>query len=318
MRRWLQTTGDAARSFAGGVRRWPNVPERPDLRKLVALVVVGLTVLVFVALPRANDGGRRLSSSRTLLAAPVIAAPEVNIHQAEPSELGFDVDCAACHALPRSVAGSADVYRSVKGICLQCHRQQEEQLAEVSSHPPFKNGECTACHQVHRPAARDGTPPFLLKAPTGDLCLTCHAEKREQQTQAYSHAPFASGQCTSCHDPHGSRSPPSLKVDEGQVCFVCHQSLAQALSLPRQHVPFTTGNCGACHDPHASQEFAHLKANTQTLCFSCHAGAMAKADPSHKPVREGWCTSCHDPHASKHDLLRRAAPGELCLTCHRK
>lgn len=249
--------------------------------------------------------------------APAAAAPATNIHLTPPEEL-LGVNCDRCHALPRTVASSSDVLPTTRNVCLECHPSQKQQLEAPSTHPPFKGGECTSCHRAH-PASDEGPPrPALLTQPAKDLCLTCHADKREQQSFPFAHPPFATGQCLSCHDPHASQTQPTLKAPGEQLCFSCHQNVAKALSEPVQHPPFTAGNCAACHSPHASKQAGQLRAPLQEVCFTCHAGPMARMPGWHKPVQEGWCADCHQPHGGKYEYLTRLSPGVLCLTCHRK
>lgn len=239
-----------------------------------------------------------------------------NPHLLPPQDL-TGVDCGACHTLPRHAASAVDLRASVKETCLQCHPQQQRQLTDLSTHPPFNTGECTACHLQH-PPAQAAAHPALLKAEISDLCLTCHADKRQQQGLAFVHRPFGNGQCTSCHDPHGSSTEPVLKAPNNELCFTCHRGVAQSLSLPVQHPPFQQGNCTTCHEPHASDQAGQLRTTTKELCFSCHAGPIARMNMQHKPVQEGWCPSCHQPHAGQYDTLLRAPGNELCLSCHRK
>lgn len=281
---------------------------------LISALLVGV-LAAGAALAERVQQSRRTAS--VLLSASAEAAP-VNLHVVAPAALA-NVECASCHALPRALAGSDDVLPSTKEACLQCHTQQKQQLAYPSTHPPFKGGECTACHRVHPPG--DGSQPALalLKAPVDKLCFSCHGDKRQQSEQAaFQHVPFATGKCTSCHDPHATTTRPTLKAPVPELCFTCHRGVAQTLNEPVLHPPFETGNCTSCHSPHASNQLSQLRAPTQQVCFSCHAGPMARADPTHKPVREGWCTSCHTPHGSKNVVLLRAERGQLCLSCHRK
>lgn len=250
-------------------------------------------------------------------AIPTVAAPTTNIHELPPEALA-GVNCAGCHTQPQTVASRADLRPTLKETCLECHQQQREQLGRPATHPPFQNGECTACHQVHPTTGGPSASPALLRASATELCLTCHLDKQQEQRLPFTHAPFANGQCTSCHDPHAGAVAPALRASTPELCFSCHQNTAQALRLPVQHPPFQMGSCGSCHSPHASEQPAQLRAPRQQVCLSCHAGPLARMDPAHKPVREGWCTDCHQPHGSSHGTLLKAEGVELCLMCHRK
>ncbi len=49
----------------------------------------------------------------------------------------------------------------------------------------------------------EGGPSYLIMD-GNDLCWTCHGSMGSKLSDAYQHYPFASGQCTGCHDPHAS------------------------------------------------------------------------------------------------------------------
>jgi predicted CXXCH cytochrome family protein len=240
----------------------------------------------------------------------------LDLHLLEPSQVA-SVNCAACHALPSALASGEDVLQSTREVCLSCHAQQKQQLALPGAHPPFKGGECTACHRAHPGPEPQPDAIGLLKSETSDLCVSCHADARAQQDMPFAHIPFRSGQCTACHDPHATQRTFMLEEEGANLCFTCHRGAAQDLAAANQHPPFRAGSCLSCHSPHATSEPALLVASTQRVCLSCHAGAMARNESSHKPVREGWCTSCHQPHGSNNAPLLKAGDGQLCLMCHR-
>src|SRR5262249_35357417 len=121
-------------------------------------------------------------------AAPTVAAPTTNIHELPPEVL-TGVNCAGCHTLSQNVASGADVRPALKETCVECHQQQREQLNRPSTHPPFKNGECTTCHQVHPGAGQLLARPALLTTSATELCLTCHLDKQREQRLPFSHAP---------------------------------------------------------------------------------------------------------------------------------
>jgi len=103
-------------------------------------------------------------------------------------------------------------------------------------HPDVKK--CEACH----PADRKG---FAVAHPVDALCHRCHDRK---DAKKYVHGPLGSGECTSCHDPHGSPNRALAVASPEALCQACHD---QASS--RRHMKQSRGKgCVACHDPHSS------------------------------------------------------------------
>jgi predicted CXXCH cytochrome family protein len=143
------------------------------------------------------------------------------------------------------------------------------------------------------------------------------------------HAPAAKGECSSCHEPHGSASARLVRGGLSEVCLSCHQNEAKkAGTAPTTHAPFSGGDCLSCHLPHASAHESLLSGPPAQVCALCHdvAGAAAAGTASagapaggssHPPVARGQCLACHAPHSGhKPALLRRAEARGLCLSCH--
>ena len=61
-----------------------------------------------------------------------------------------------------------------------------------------------------------------LVAPESELCWTCHGSMGKKLADEFQHRPFATGQCTSCHDPHASDDEVLLAAAPNQICFTCH------------------------------------------------------------------------------------------------
>lgn len=104
-------------------------------------------------------------------------------------------------------------------------------------HPGFLEGECGECH-----AGGAGTP-----APEGqsELCHSCHDRKDGER---YLHGPVGAGQCTFCHDPHGSGEPAFLTVPGTDLCGGCHDQPSST-----SHMESSRGRvCTECHNPHGS------------------------------------------------------------------
>ena len=113
----------------------------------------------------------------------------------------------------------------------------------VVYHPDVKK--CGACHP--------GAPKeYRVARPVDALCYRCHDRK---DTKKHVHGPLGSGECTSCHDPHGSPNRALAVASPEALCPLCHD---QASS--RRHMKQSPGKgCAVCHDPHSSERIFLLK-----------------------------------------------------------
>jgi predicted CXXCH cytochrome family protein len=174
-----------------------------------------------------------------------------------------------------------------------------------SSHPPFLQQNCTACH-----ASASG---MGLKAPPPELCWNCH--KDFLAGQKVKHQPVESGDCTSCHEPHQSENKHLLVKKGTELCLSCHDDPLAAGKVKHQAVE--DGECLDCHAPHATNFKGLLKKSVKDTCADCHDDVPAKNQKDvHQPVSDGDCLACHAPHAGKiKGLLKKSAP-TLCWDCH--
>ena len=113
----------------------------------------------------------------------------------------------------------------------------------VVYHPEVKK--CARCHP--------GAPKeYRVARPVDALCYRCH---KRMDAKKYVHGPLGSGECTSCHDPHGSPYRALSVASPGALCPTCHD---QASS--RRHMKQSPGKgCVSCHDPHSSERNFLLK-----------------------------------------------------------
>ncbi len=108
-------------------------------------------------------------------------------------------------------------------------------------HPPYQERSCNNCH------SKSGSS--LLK-PQPQLCYECHDDFNDEYSVL--HGPVASGNCTSCHNPHMSKNENLLRVKKEQLCFYCHES---ALVFQNEnHEDVEPGDCMDCHNVHGSDE----------------------------------------------------------------
>lgn len=120
----------------------------------------------------------------------------------------------------------------------------KETGAEYRYHDPVRDGECKACH----PQGVGRTSPVS----EARLCNTCHEPKTGFK---HLHGPLGAGQCSICHDPHGSAFPSFLVTGVRSLCVQCH-----AQSRSQSHIEKSAHKqCPECHDPHGSEKQFLLK-----------------------------------------------------------
>jgi len=112
-------------------------------------------------------------------------------------------------------------------------------------HPSQGEGECKTCH--------DRTKSFRLIAESETLCLTCH----DQASGEFVHAPVEAGECTICHNPHGTQNPNLLVMDGQELCFQCHDK--EEVQVAEAHDGIEEIVCYDCHDPHNADDESLLK-----------------------------------------------------------
>jgi predicted CXXCH cytochrome family protein len=136
------------------------------------------------------------------------------------------------------------------------------------------------------------------------------------------HGPVAAGECSVCHDSHGSDYKNLLTIDPNELCFSCHEVTKNELEkFEFVHEPME-GQCDGCHDVHGANDAMMLIDKMPKLCYSCHEDIKKMVETAkykHSVVtEEDGCMHCHTPHASTVKYGLKAAPIELCMTCHDK
>ncbi|MEW5702009.1 MAG: cytochrome c3 family protein [Candidatus Zixiibacteriota bacterium] len=249
----------------------------------------------------------------------------------EPVKQG---DCFFCHD-PHAGPGH-NLRAEIPSLCFGCHQNIAHFVAGPVQHSPAED--CAVCHGAHEAPAAN-----LLLKNQGDLCRDCHTAAPEAGSRSV-HAPFASGECSGCHNPHGSDRKgllgprrqveptpmgavlryPKLDSTDVSLCQTCHRDQVQAWrDQPVLHSPVKKGDCRICHAPHESAEANLLLKPAADLCQECHALASLQSNPAHQGINAGTggCTQCHDPHASgQRGLLRRLKHAPFsegnCEACH--
>lgn len=140
------------------------------------------------------------------------------------------------------------------------------------------------------------------------------------------HAPVAKGQCTACHQPHGSGSKGLLVDTERDVCLTCHQKVEERFKASRSVHPEKAGEgrCTVCHAPHTSEQPRLAAGEPLKVCASCHASHAGLSHPMGAGITDPrtqktlTCLSCHDVHGTAlPNLLTFAKERALCIQCHK-
>ncbi len=157
-----------------------------------------------------------------------------------------------------------------------------------------------------------------LRQADAKTCFNCHKDLAAPPDKGSAHLPFASGECTTCHE---LKEDNTFKIVNtgGVLCYMCHEPKNTKAVV---HGPVASGDCTLCHSPHQSPNPKLLLASpVSKLCFACHDEAMAKHKFVHVPVAggpmaAGECLSCHDPHESPYAKQLVQEGKGLCLMCH--
>ncbi len=108
----------------------------------------------------------------------------------------------------------------------------------VTYHPEVKK--CAECHP-------EAPKEYRVARPVDALCYRCHDR---MDTKKRVHGPLGSGDCTICHDPHGSPNRALAVASPEVLCGTCHDQASSG-----KHMKQSAGKgCTVCHDPHASDK----------------------------------------------------------------
>jgi len=99
---------------------------------------------------------------------------------------------------------------------------------------------CASCHD--NPAGS-----YAVRGPKDALCYRCHDR---QDGGRIVHGPLGGGECTVCHDPHGSMNVALTVARPEALCVSCHDQESSA-----KHMKQSRGRrCTECHTPHSSDK----------------------------------------------------------------
>jgi predicted CXXCH cytochrome family protein len=241
--------------------------------------------------------------------------------------------CRGCHTeeLPAGAAVGAAGYGQFSPACYSCH--QGKVTANEWKHSPAAALLCRSCHRADQAGTKVSIPAGRVET----VCFGCHVNSGKWPAMSHVHGPVGTGDCTICHDPHGSNSQFQLWTDgKAKLCVVCHEdkkkfATPSAKQKLQVHAILSARGCVVCHSPHASNYRFQLMAEINDLCVSCHINLQGLsgdhpvqghpisgvADPL-RPGTEMACTSCHNPHGSEYSylLIGENRGGLLCAKCH--
>lgn len=204
-------------------------------------------------------------------------------------------DCSQCHD-PHASDHPFQLREDAQALCLDCHKAKKSEIESATVfHEALttKNG-CKNCHRTHASKF-----PKLLNRPVIDLCLGCHdrpqirpdktvvaAIGKELADSKFLHGPIREGNCSSCHNPHGSKNFRLLRQAYPHkfyapfdmaiytLCFSCHDSKVFVTRETTTLTNFRDGDrnlhflhvnketkgrtCRACHKTHASNRPKHM------------------------------------------------------------
>lgn len=194
-------------------------------------------------------------------------------------------DCTTCHVAHASNF-AAHLRAPTESLCLDCHKGLEEAIAGArTSHAAvFTADSCANCHDAHA-AGR----PRLLRDRQTTLCLSCHnrevvandGRKIPDMTtsvvkQRFLHGPVESGDCSACHNVHGSTHDRLLRqnfptsfyakfdLQNYALCFSCHP---QDLVLSERTTSLTD-----FRDGDRNLHYLHVHRDDKgRTCKTCHA-----------------------------------------------
>jgi predicted CXXCH cytochrome family protein len=198
-------------------------------------------------------------------------------------------------------------------ITSECHATMGK---DTFVHTPIAEGKCTICHG-ESPGHKDKPQRYKFGSvkELARICYSCH-DKLE--IKKITHHPFEEGECTACHNPHGSPYKSQLIAEGGTLCFECHDE--EIVSKKFVHGPADAGGCIICHEPHSADYEKNLRDRPPNLCFGCHVDKAAEFETAkvvHKPAVES-CTNCHNPHSARKQFMLDDEPPTLCFKCHKE
>ena len=226
--------------------------------------------------------------------------------------------CKSCHRLSTVEMTNAHGGYALSGEhCTTCHDPHSTPkagsvLVYANLHPPYEDGDCSACHQD------DGTVQGGIS-----VCFDCH----DSDDFSSVHVAGRSGAdleridiCLDCHSPHAGHENMFRRKTDIETCLQCHDR--KEFTRKNVHGALDNG-CDTCHDLHQNNYSDLAEPILNELCGDCHEEADTHAHPigsDYQDPRTGrplTCASCHEPHSSDHEyMLTFDHQRDLCVQCH--
>ncbi len=194
-------------------------------------------------------------------------------------------NCMICHDSHTSDF-EKHLNKPIEQLCLDCHTGLGEAINGASTpHAAVFTGEsCANCHDPHA----SGRPKLLRDRQT-TLCLSCHNQPVKAEDgrmipdmtasvsgKHFLHGPVESGDCSACHNVHGSTHTRLLKQDfptgfyanfdlaDYALCFGCHP---KDLVISQKTTSLTD-----FRDGDRNLHFLHVNRDEKgRSCKTCHA-----------------------------------------------
>lgn len=212
--------------------------------------------------------------------------------------------CVTCHS-PHASDFANQLKAPILQTCLNnaCHDHDKvaKRLDAVSRpHEAILIGrQCANCHEAHATAE-----PLLMSDRMDRVCLHCHdkpVKARDGHTipdmrpvlveSKYPHGPVRDGQCSACHDAHGSDLPGMLTapyprtfyarfdINNMVLCFTCHIKQMALTPKTTALTGFRNGDINL-HYLHVNRE---PKGRTCRTCHAVHGSDLPKHMASDVP-----------------------------------
>ncbi len=192
----------------------------------------------------------RAGSDKTCLTCHDLANDQVSRHAGMHAN-SATVNCLTCHSIHSSEPREPRLLtKNQLALCNTCHQPQVSSFRNKPfAHHIGRGGmNCSSCHEPHGRPARESLRTTFAGEST---CLNCHADKRGPFV--FQHGAVAIGDCTTCHEQHGSANPKRLKrANVWQLCIECHS-------------PITAGTLGS-----QPPSFHNLTDPRYRNCITCH------------------------------------------------